>query len=422
MTVSENKRKIGIIYLRWSSKSQVENENTIGYTVDKLTETAHKLNVPLPYDPVIDVVSTKEHISKKLEEILELAKNRKITHLLVERLDRIGRSPIESMYFIYILRGMGVKIITLNGEVDINEFKDLCVTVLECFSAAMEIRNLSDRTQGGRKRNFQNGSWNKPVPIGYKKDGNWISKKLHYEPVIKEVHVLYQNGESKSKIQKHINVKYNNILDVPLKYHHIDPILKDCVYIGKPSYKDVVVEDPNLQFIDEEVFNKTKKLLEEESKREVKTDKTINIEDLVKDYGLHYTTKHLPVAVLCDECGKPMVTSNGLREINGIYRNNYLCECGKQRTVPTAHQLDHFYSADPLYCPNCGTPDEFKEEKVGERFRVTCKICRYVFDTNRSTNKFLRRIRRAKRNKKDKRKIVFDDSLRQLSDFFEVKK
>lgn len=413
----EKEEKIGIIYVRVSSKKQAEEGYSLNTSIDKLNYKAIEFGIKMPYDPITDVVSTKNHISSRLIEILNLAEERKITHLLVIRLDRIGRNPVESLYFVYRLRELGVKIVTEDGEIDVHDIRDLCKAALECLFARMELYYIVERTQGTIKKNFQDGKWNQHIPVGYKKDGKWVSKKPYYKQVIEELHTLYQRGEEKTKIQKHINEKFSDVLDEPIKYHQIDRILEDPIYIGKPSCKDVVVEDPNLQFIDEEKFNKTKNLLKEKkSKGKRKKEETINIEeDLLKKVGYHYTTKHLPIAVLCDECGRPMTKTNGPRKIGDIYRDNYLCQCGRQQTVPTAHQLEHFYSADPFFCPNCGTPDECEEIKGGKWFSVTCRVCGYTFVTDRSTNKFLRCAKKIKTS----RRIITSDH-RELSDFFSL--
>jgi len=62
-------------------------------------------------------------------------------------------------------------------------------------------------------------------------------------------------------------------------------------------------------------------------------------------------------------------------------------------------------------------PGELEEEKVGEWFIVTCNICGYTFETNRSVNKFLRFARKEKKP----RKIIFDDDQSRLGDFKEFK-
>lgn len=139
--------------------------------MDKLKRIASKLGIDLPHEPIIDVISTSKHLSKNLQRILRLAEEGKITHLLVISLDRIGRNPIEALYFIYNLREMGVKIVTLDGEIDVHEIKDLCKAAIECLFAGIETRNLAERTQRGKEMSFRKKNWNKPVPFGYVRVG-----------------------------------------------------------------------------------------------------------------------------------------------------------------------------------------------------------------------------------------------------------
>jgi ribosomal protein L37AE/L43A len=243
------------------------------------------------------------------------------------------------------------------------------------------------------------------------KENKWLKKRPEYEPVVRDIHILFQRGESKEKICRYVNERYK--LDRTLKRHHINRILTDPVYVGRPRYGEAEVCDLSLKFIDEETFRKTQRILE---KRRGKRKRKIDVEELTREYGIHYAERCLPIAVICKNCGTPMV-KNGTKEIKGVYRNNYLCpKCGKQQTVPTAHQFDHFKSAKPFYCSNCGTPDDFEEERIGGWFKVTCRVCKYKFKTDRSVNKFLRFTKKRKK----RRKLVFDDDQSKLDDF-EVK-
>lgn len=407
-------RKTGIIYARVSSKAQAEEGHSLESMVDKLTKMAGEQEIDLPYEPILDVASTSKHVSKNLRKILKLAEEGKITHVLVISLDRIGRNPVESLYFVYTLRELGVKVVTLNGEIDVNDIEDLCKAAIECLFAGLEIRNLVERTQRGKERSFQNKNWNKPIPIGYVKDGNWIKKKPEYEPVVREAHILFQQGKKYSEICRYINEKYKNILNKPVDSNRLKRVLTDPVYVGRPRYRDAVVEDPNLKFIDDELFSKTQAILGEMSKkREKKKERKVDLEDLTKIFGLNYAERVLPVAVLCKNCNTPMI-KNGTKPVRGVYVNNYLCpKCKRQQTVPTAHQLNHFKSAKPFYCPNCGTPDEFEERGERGRFEITCKVCGYVFETNRSVNKFLRTVKK----KREVRRIVSNENQSTLVDF-----
>jgi len=410
--------KVGIIYARVSSRAQAEEGYSLESAIDKLTKIATDLGIKLPFNPIVDVISTSKHVSKSLETILRLANEGKITHLLVVSLDRVGRNPVESLYFIYTLRELGVKIITLDGEIDVHDIKDLCRAALECLFAGIEVKNLVERTQIGKEKSFQSKNWNKPVPFGYVKvktgEKKWIRKKTEYEPIIKEVHIQFQRGGNYRGIAKYLNEKYKNILGKPITTYQVKKVLSDPVYIGKPRYRDVIVEDPNLSFLDEETFNKTQMILESQKKKRKKTAK-LELDDLLKKHGIYYLERHLSIAVICSNCGSPMI-KNGLRPLRGIWRNNYLCpQCGKQLMIPTAHQFNHFSSAKPFYCPNCGTPDDFNEKRIGERFEISCNVCGYKFRSDRSINKFLRAINKDKKP----RKIIFDTEQSVLGSFEE---
>jgi DNA invertase Pin-like site-specific DNA recombinase/predicted RNA-binding Zn-ribbon protein involved in translation (DUF1610 family) len=370
---------------------------------------AEERGIGLPYDPIVDAGISGQNLERKnLEKILKLAEERKINYLLTIDLDRIGRDAVESLYYIYRLRkDFGVKIIEKDGEIDMSKISDLVKAVINSLAAQIETNNLSERTQRGKIKKFMSRQWVKPtIPLGYEKNGDWIKKDLKYTLLIEDIFTLFES-EQKYTVYNSINKKYKEILKEPLNSYRFKKILEDPIYIGKPKYAVYLMDAPELAFIDPTIFDRVKDIIGKKHHGN-SNKKIVDVEDLVRIFGLHYAEKHLKIAVICPNCGTAM-WKNGTKQVRkGIWVNNYLCpKCGKQKENPTGNELDHFINVKLLYCPYCGTPDDFTTEKVSGDFnKFTCNVCHRSFECDKSANKFLRRVEEKKRKKKDVDKIT----------------
>jgi len=400
---NNGKDRVGIIYARVSSKAQAEEGESLPSQIEVMTEIAKKDNIRLPFEPIADDVSGKNFRRRgNLERILKLAEENKITHLLSLDIHRIGRNPIENLYYIHRLRELGVKIRTKDEELDIHKITDLIITMIKSLAALMEVNALVERTQRGKIQKWKNKNWIKPVPLGYEKDDSWIGKDLQKASLIKDIWT-FRGGESYGGFCRMINKKYSPLLDSPLKPSQLKRMLRDPVYVGKPKYAGVTVDAPELAFVDQATFDEVQRALEKKSRRRNYEDKKfVEAKDLVNMFGVHYAERVLgdEIAWIC--CGKPMV-KNGPKKVGNVWVHNYLCqECKAQKPRPLARQLSHFNSVKLLYCPHCGTPDDFTVEATGDLNKFTCQVCGESFKCDEPGNKFLRYIRKRQREKEGK--------------------
>jgi len=403
---SPRKNKVGVVYTRVSSKAQAEEGFSLQSQVDTMTQIANEMGIQLPFEPIVDPGVSGSNLKREnLEKILKLAEEGKITHILTIDIDRIGRNSIESQYYIHCLRELGVKIITRDGEIDLHRITDLVGVTIKSLVAQMESDSLVERTQRGKIQKFASKKWIKPIPIGYKKCGDWLEKLPQYTPLIKDVYAFFIDVKNYTRVCNLINERYGQILDKTLRPAQIKRILSDSVYIGKPEYGGKPVDAPELAFMDQAIFDRAREIAEKiKSRYRSANKKVVRVKDLVSKFGIHYSEKYLDIAILCPKCRTPMV-KNGTKPTRGVWVNNYICpcsECKEQKQVPTGGQLDQFTSVKLLYCPHCGTPDDFTVEATGDLNKFTCRVCGKSFKCDEPGNKFMRYIRERQREKEGK--------------------
>ena len=131
--------------------------------------------------------------------------------------------------------------------------------VLEAHAAEKANKDRAAAAVAGKARAFKQKRWNKPVPLGYRKEG-WLQKQTEFVPLIREVYQLFLRWENLESARKRLG-DFRALLTKPLTRSQIRRILSDPVYIGKPEHLGEVVIDPDLAFIDEETFRKSLEVL-----------------------------------------------------------------------------------------------------------------------------------------------------------------
>lgn len=325
-------------YVRVSTDRQAQHGYSLEAQEKELRELAEKVGISRLYWFCDAGKSGVDFDRRKLNLILDLAEKHEIVKLLVVDIDRLGRNSRRLLGFFSDLRDYGVTVQTPEGEIDVDQLEDLLVSAIKAWAAQHDNERRAKAAITGRIEGFKKKCWNKPVPLGYlKKPDKWIEKKFDWGPVIKDVFDLFLRFRNFRTVKDAINKKYG--LNKPLTRHQVTQFLKNPVYAGKPEYPGrVVVEDPNLAFIDWETFEKAQEFLSHIQQRH-SHKKRDALQDLVKEYGFGVLEFIPNVAVLCPDCQGVMV-KNGMIYIKGHTAHNYLCKkCGRQRKVPTKRQI-----------------------------------------------------------------------------------
>ncbi|KXB06812.1 hypothetical protein AKJ54_01060, partial [candidate division MSBL1 archaeon SCGC-AAA382K21] len=356
--------KVGVIYARVSSQKQADNYS-IDAQIERMGRKAEELDISLPYEPVVDRgQSAKSFDQDGPKKIFKMAAEDKITHLLVVDEDRVGRDPPEAFYYVWRLRkDYGVKLVTSDGEADVQTLMGLIKTNVKFLSAGISNRQRAKSSLRGKVQSFKEQNWVLPkVPPGYAKDGDgWIEKKEEWEAVIRDIFHLFlefSDGGVYKKVAETVNQKYSNILSESLDPRKIKRILKNSVYIGKPKITgdmveaeydgDVPVPDPDLAYVTRDTFDrvqeKIRRIREKHSSSGDK--KVIEINDLVEEFGFGKVMDNIPELVpVCPECGERMV-KNGQRKLgvdSDLWSQNWICRdesCRKQKVEPNKENLE----------------------------------------------------------------------------------
>jgi len=403
-----NRKKRCAVLVRISRPGQ--SEYSIPYQLEKLRKFSIKKGFEIITE-VIEEESGKNLARDGVWEIISLAKKGAIDYVLVVEIDRLGRNAISTITVAGLLFMMGVRIIAVEKEeeYDLNDFKDIFNLVIESVTAQEETRKLSNRTKHGRITKFLNRKWLKnKIDFGYKKAGEWIVIDEGKRYIIIDIFQTYIRTKNYRKVSKEIQKKHN----IELKDYQIRKILRNPIYIGKPMYGGVTLEDDSLAIIDNEIFEKVQRIINSKRiKRKIKS-KHVNefVEKLVEEFGFFNVKRIIPVlAYVCKSCGVPLV-KNGYKIVEGRKIQRYACPSCKRDTIdPVWKHRNKLRNVVYFLCA-CFSLENYTVKKLKNgNYLYTCNVCKHSFETNEPPNPFLRYIRQQQRKnrKRSDRAFIF---------------
>lgn len=385
-------KRRGIILIRVSSRDQAKEGYSIPGQRRWAEKTASSNEIELPHEPIIlEGISAKNFPVEweKVEWLIQEDKN--LTDVLVIDLDRIGREASETICFILRLLRKGITIVTKEREYAPDELESKLIAYFKSVFAEQEIKQLSERTQRGKKEKFMAKKWvHGYVPRFYKRKGDWIERMPEYKNVVRDIFREFENTRNFSKVVRVMRDRHK----IGLTNAQVKAILKNPVYIGRPRYKEAEVHDPDLTMIPEELFRRVQRVIEDKTKKTKKASEK-SWESLQKEYGVGYTMRCVPqLRPVCSHCGAEM-KNNGNKIVNGINVQNYLCpnpKCRRQGTLPTGAQLNHYRKLNLMTCPYCRETESFIVDvtHTGQNC-FTCRECGGKFYSEAKPNKYLRR-------------------------------
>lgn len=368
----KDNRPIGLIYARVSSDGQLENtsdgsdgtdgqksespdEGSIQGQISQLEQVAEDNEIALPYDPITDEAETGTNFDRDgIERVFNISKQKDIDYLLVEKIDRIGRSAPETLYFIWLLQNQcGVTLYTLSGKHDVDEIGGLMQTTLYALIAEVENDIRTTKATNERIRGFlekKNWTCRSPIiPLGYSEtDDGWLEVDSNEKPIVRELFEKFVECETYSKTEDHIESTFGN---GTLDGHQVKTILQRSCYIGRPKVPEEWVEDtqfdnhldePQLNLlsadvddgrdVSEETFHEAQRIIERKEPDTDPDDEPYTVSDFVDEFGLFAVVNSSSPAKLVHHCGEPMV-KNGQVDIGGkfdITTHRYKCQsCDK---------------------------------------------------------------------------------------------
>jgi DNA invertase Pin-like site-specific DNA recombinase/predicted RNA-binding Zn-ribbon protein involved in translation (DUF1610 family) len=288
-----------------------------------------------------------------------MAATRDISHLLIDDVDRLGRSAIETLYFIWRLRSdYGITIITQSGrELDVSNITDLMTLSMKSIMADLETDNQSRRANSARRKQIEEKrdwlSWFKEVPLGYQlRSDDWIEPDPAELEAVKALFSEFLDAETRgaySRTAEYLNENHNELFDGEISNQKVKRLLKRPLYVGVPTPtlkgEDIPIEDENLQLITEqtrtEVLEKTDEIYRRNSSDGHDADDLEDLVDRFGAFGVYRASSKL--LQLCAECGSSSLTRSGTRSIDNSTRRSqqYKCKnCGSTQALPTKDELE----------------------------------------------------------------------------------
>lgn len=180
------------------------------------------------YDLVLfdqGISGTTEFKSRtQAKKIVELVESGKLNELVVEELRDIGRNMVDTINTLdwlekneinVVIRGMGNLSSRANGKR--NEIWGLVSSVMSSLYA-MELENLKQRTEMGRKVYLMNGG-----KLGRERGTNESIKTFMQKPKSKEIISLLNKGKTVRDIAARLDVSFNLVIKVR---KHLNPVME----------------------------------------------------------------------------------------------------------------------------------------------------------------------------------------------------
>lgn len=326
-------------YLRVSTKKQAREGLSLEVQKQKLDKMKEEFKPSVVYWFVDAGLSGEDFDKRKIKKILKLREGGEISQLWVTHVDRIGRECEDSLFFFLRFCKDGGLIRTPYRVYSSRDLADIVLYVVESYVAESENRRRAERANASKIQNFRNKRWNKPVPLGYCKNGAWLQKVNGYDPVIQDVFLLFLKRKSYSCVAREINNKYSAVLNKPLTRDVVKRVLADPVYAGHPSHMGETVVDENLRYVDDEVFNEVQTIIKGNESREKENRKNVQTL-LASTYDVKLIDFLEQIAELRHrECGGILV-KDGARFDGSLIQQAYKCNvCNAQFRVPTKRML-----------------------------------------------------------------------------------
>ena len=347
-----------VIYTRVSSKDQEDNtslETQKRYCIEYADR--QKLIVVEFFGGKHESATTEER--KEFQRMLSFVKKRKISNIVVYKVDRFSRSGAGGISLAEELkkRGHAIHSVTQPGD-SFTPAGGLNQNLQFLFSHyENEVRK--ERCMNGVKEHLEKGFWMGTVPLGYTQVG--FKKKQKFE--INEKGMLIRKAfHWKAEGYTSISI-IDRLKSLGLTMHpqHLSRIFRNpfyCGLIAHSALKGKIVEGNHPPLISREIFLKANEILSGNAKGYSHNKN----EDHVKNIPLRRF-------IICDECGRPL-TGYLVRRKNLYYYkcNNRHCKCNRSAKAMNEKfkELLGGYALDPRFIDPA-------KESLGLRIKELCK-------------------------------------------------
>lgn len=331
---------IAALYIRVSTDAQYEEGYSAEAQQERLTAYAKALGIT-NVEYYIDGGFSGSNLDRpEMKRLIDDAKNSRITHVIVYKLDRISRSQKDTLYLIEdVFLTHNIAFISINESFDTSSaFGRAVVGILSVF-AQLERENIFERTRMGMQKRVESGLWmgGGRVPYGYdydKQRGILVPNKDAEN--VRRVYDLYLQGYSLQKIADMLGLKYDRLAQ---------QILTRKSNAGYITYNGVEYRGRHEPIISEETYEKAMMMMRERSAKRFVS-----------------TTNHLLTGlVYCGKCGAKM-------RYQKWGKNGYKFICYSQQRSKEYLVRDPNCDNDRAWC------DEIEDAVISAIFDLSAKI------------------------------------------------
>ena len=246
-----DKAKTCFLYVRVSTKMQVENGESIEAQLYDLRDYAKRNNLRILHEYIDDGYSGKNitgrpHFQEMMEEIKSGVR---ADYVLVFKLSRFGRNAADALSSLQLMQDYGTNLVCVKDGINSEaQMGKMMIAFMSAF-AEMERENILVQTMAGREQKAREGKWNGgQAPYGYKlvKDEKGKGHLEIDEDEAEIVRIIFReytkNGKGVMALASWLNAQgYRKNVRGNGKYEHFVPtflknVLCNPVYIGKIAY------------------------------------------------------------------------------------------------------------------------------------------------------------------------------------------
>ncbi len=253
--------------IRVSTLSQKENTSLESQT-KRIKDYCNLYELPLK-----GIISETESGGKDVDDRTGLShlksfiENDECKTIIVNKVDRLGRSLLQGLLFLKYCEEHSVRVISILDSIDTNNPSSKLITNILYSIAEHERDTIKSRLSDGRERTFEKGR--KPyggnLSFGYRKNNkgeividNFDSKVVKYifkkwNQLLKMNHLTKTKKTQRLlKLLKRHDYKFNG---KDFKYFNIHTIVSNPIYCGVLKWKDKVIDSSYPTIVSKRLFN-----------------------------------------------------------------------------------------------------------------------------------------------------------------------
>lgn len=246
-------------YVRVSSDKQAEEGYSIDEQIERLTAYCKAMDWRIVKIYTDAGYSGGNMNRPALTDLITASQSRLIDAVVVYKLDRLSRSQRDTLTIIEGFLEHGVDFVSMTENFDTSTpFGKATIGILSVF-AQLEREQIKERCSLGRVGRAKEGKYRGGgfVPIGYEyKDGSLVINPAEAMQ-IRELHELYQKGESFRTIARIFHEKGYTHKYGTWEVYRVSRVLRNPLYCGYITHKGETFRGEHEPIISEETFQRS---------------------------------------------------------------------------------------------------------------------------------------------------------------------